>query len=195
MNRIKAYLINGERCSHGAVSPCGGQKRQNASTQRGGYNHAIIAILCVVFTTAIQGLCHADVMKLSSEDRKALQDSSRFHEVHSTKGLPPAILALCGGDGKLAEPGQNWNATDAITDPNLPAKRLIWAAVGADYYVVHYERGGIAHSFRILVAKLPKNGAKPTVAWQALAKQLKDYAAFLDALRNAKLDDRLNYGH
>jgi hypothetical protein len=97
------------------------------------------------------------------------------------------------GDGKLAEPGQNWNATDVITDPTLPGKRLIWAAIGEEYYVVHYERGGIAHSFHILVAKLPKNDAKPTVVWRAVGHQLKDDAAFLDALRNGKLDDRLNY--
>jgi len=112
---------------------------------------------------AIQSLCYADVTKLPAEDRKALLDASRFHEVHATSDLPSAILALCdgGGDGKLAEPGQNWNATDVITDPALPGKRLIWAAVGGEYYVVHYERGGVAHSFHILVAKLTKNDVKP----------------------------------
>jgi hypothetical protein len=142
----------------------------------------------------IGGLCCGDVTKLPAEDRKVLQDSSRLHEIHSTKDLPPAIVALCADDkGRLADPGQNWNPTDAVTDPTLPWKRLIWAAVNGDYYVVHYERGGIDHSFHVLVAKLPKNDAKPTVVWQALAKQLKDYAAFLDALRNGKLDDRLNY--
>jgi hypothetical protein len=79
--------------------------------------------------------------------------------------------------------------------PSLPWKRLIWAAVGNDYYVVHYERGGIDHSFHILVARLPKNDAKSTVIWRALGRPFKDYAAFLDALRNGKLDDGLNYPH
>jgi hypothetical protein len=148
----------------------------------------------LLFAIAIQGLCNADVTKLSNEDRKALEDSSRFHEVHSTKDLPPAVVALCAGDkGRIAEPGQNWNATDAIMDPSLPWKRLIWAAVGNDYYVVHYERGGIDHSFHILVARLPKNDAKPKVVWRALGRPFKDYAAFLEALRNGKLDDRLDY--
>jgi len=114
--------------------------------------------LYVLFAMAIQSWCYADVTKLPAEDRKALSEASRFHELHSTSDLPPAILALCdgGGDGKLAEPGQNWNATDAITDPTLPGKRLIWAAVGGEYYVVHYERSGIAHTFHLLVAKLTK---------------------------------------
>jgi hypothetical protein len=152
--------------------------------------------LCLLFTAAIQSLCCADVTKLSAEDRKALLDASRFHEVHSTKDLPPAVVALCGDDkGKLADPGQNWNATDAITDPTLPWKRLIWAAVGSEYYVVHYERGGIDHSFHLLVAKLTKNDVKLMLVWHAVGHQLKDYAAFLDALRTGKLDDRLNSPH
>ena len=146
---------------------------------------------------AIQSLCYADVTKLPAEDRKALLDASRFHEVHATSDLPSAILALCdgGSDGKLAGPGQNWNATDVVTDPTLPGKRLIWAAVGHEYYVVHYERGGVAHSFHILVAKFTKNDVKPKVVWRAVGHQLKDYAAFLDALRSGKLDDRLDYPH
>jgi hypothetical protein len=154
--------------------------------------HFVLYLLCVVGT---QSFCYADVTKLSTENRRVLEDSSRFHEVHSTGDLPPAIVALCGGDGKLAEPGQNWNATDVITDPTLPGKRLIWAAVGGDYYVVHYERGGIAHTFHVLVARLAKNDAKPKVVWRAIGGPLKDYTGLLDALRLGKLDDRLDYAH
>ena len=149
----------------------------------------------LLFAVAIQSWCCGDVTKLPAEDRRALQDSSRFHEVHSTGDLPAAIVALCADDARLAEPGQKWNATDAITDPTLPSKRLIWAAVGADYYIVHYERGGIAHTFHVLVARLAKNDAKPKVIWRGVGGPLKDYAAFLIALRNGKLDDRLDYAH
>jgi hypothetical protein len=152
---------------------------------------------CVVLAAAVGSLCCADVAKLPVEDRNALQDSSRFHEVHSASDLPSAILALCDGgrDGKLAEPGQKWNATDVITDPTLPGKRLIWAAVGGEYYVVHYERGGIAHTFHILVAKFSKNDARAKAVWRAVGGPFKNYAAFLDALRTGKLDDRLDYPH
>jgi hypothetical protein len=150
--------------------------------------------LCLLIAVAIQSLCSADVTKLPVDDRRVLQDSSRFHEVYSTSDLPPATVALCtGGNGRLAEPGQKWNATDAIIDPTLPGKRLIWATVGGDYYVIHYERGGIAHTFHILVARLTKNDAKPKVIWRAVGGPLKDYAAFLNAVRSGKLDDRLDY--
>ena len=150
----------------------------------------------LLFAIAIPSFCCADVAKLSADDRKLLQDASRFGEVHSTRDLPPGVVALCTGENdKMADPGQKWNATDAITDPTLPAKRLIWAAVGGDYYVVHYERGGIAHTFHVLVARLAKNDAKPKVVWRAIGSPLKDYPAFIEALQNGKLDDRLDYAH
>jgi|SRR6516165_9142173 len=148
--------------------------------------------LCLIFAVAIQSLCFADVTKLSAEDRKVLQDSSRFHEVHSTSDLPAAVVALCtNGVGKLAEAGAKWNATDSITDPTLPGKRLIWAAIGGEYYVVHFERGGIAHTFHILVARLRNDESQPRVVWRAVGGPFKNYAAFAAALRGGKLDDRL----
>jgi hypothetical protein len=148
-------------------------------------------VLCLLCVVASQSLCRADVTKLAANDRKILQDSSRFREVHSTSELPGSVIALCGD--KVAEPGQNWNATDSISDPTLPAKRLIWAAIGRDYYVVHYERGGIAHTYHVLVAKLANGEGKPKIIWQAIGGPFKDYAAFLGALRAGKLDDRLDW--
>jgi len=155
--------------------------------------HIAVYLLCAVST---HSLCWADVTKLAAEDHKALQNALRFHEVHSTSDFPPAIVTLCAGNnGKMADPGQKWNATDAIIDPSLPGKRLIWAAVGREYYVVHYERGGIAHSFHILVAKLTKPGAKAEVIWRAVGGPITNYAAFVDVLRTGKLDDRMDYAY
>jgi hypothetical protein len=152
-------------------------------------------VLCLFCAVSTYHLCCGDVTKLAAEDRKALENASHFHEVHSTGDLPPAVLALCdgGGDGKLAEPGQKWNATDVIMDPSLPGKRLIWAAVGGEYYIVHYERGGIAHTFHVLVAKFAKDGAKPKPVWRAIGGPFQDYAAFVEALRGGKLDNRMDY--
>ena len=59
---------------------------------------------------------------------------------------------------------------------------------------MRYDRGGIAHTFNILVAKLAKNDAKPKAVWVGIGGPFKDYAAFLDALRSGKRDDRLDYG-
>ena len=152
--------------------------------------------LHLFFAVAIQSLCFADVTKLAAEHRKVLEDSSRFREVPATTNLPPAVVALCADEGgRLAEPGQKWEATDVITDSSLPRKRLVWATVAGDYYVVHYERGGRGHSFHILVATLAKGDPKPKIVWRGVGGRLKNYSAFLEALRSGKLDDDLDYTH
>jgi hypothetical protein len=151
---------------------------------------------CLV-VLAIHGLCRADVTKLTTEHRKVLENSARFGEVHAVADLPPGIVALCADDnGKLADPGQTWEATDVVgPDSPFPRKRLIWAAVSGDYYVVHYERGGIAHSFHILVATVSKADSKPKIVWRAVGSHLENYSEFVRALRSGKLDDRLDYAH
>ena len=60
---------------------------------------------------------------------------------------------------------------------------------------MRYDRGGIAHTFNILVAKLAKNVVKPKAVWVGVGAPFKDYAAFVNGLRNGRLDDRLNYSH
>jgi hypothetical protein len=80
----------------------------------------------LLLAVTIQSLCYADATKftttnasdggLSAEDRKMLQDPALFHAVHSTRDLPSAVVTLCTEDGKIADPGQKWNATCVITD-------------------------------------------------------------------------------
>ena len=60
--------------------------------------------------------------------------------------------------------------------------------------MLHYEPGGIAHSFHILIAELHGN-TNPRVIWRGVGRQLKDYKAFLAALDSNKLNDSLDYGH
>ena len=152
--------------------------------------HSLLAVM------AVQSICFADVTKLPADDQKALRDVSRFHEIHAVTNLPPAIFTLCADyRGRLAEPGQKWEVTDVITDDKLPTKRLIWAVTDGDYYVVHYERGGIGHSFHFLVARLKVGESKPSFVWRGVGGQLKDYSTFLEALQSGKIDDRLDYGH
>ena len=145
---------------------------------------------------AVHALCYADVTKLSGEQRKRLERSTTFHEVHAVVDLPAKVVALCADqDGRLADPGQKWEATDYISDPSLPQKRLIWAATDGEYYVVHYERGGRGHSFHILVASIASSNAPAEVLWRGVGGELKDLAAFRAALAGDKLDDRLDYVH
>jgi len=153
-------------------------------------------MLCFLALEVMPTFCDAEVTKLPPEYRRVLQDVTRFREIRAVRNLPPVVVALCADDkGKIAEPGQKWEVTDFITDDTLPSKRLIWAATDGERYVVHYERGGRAHSFHVLVATLTTADTNPRVVWRGVGSHLKDYSAFLAALQSGKLDDTLDYAH
>ena len=155
----------------------------------------LLATLLVAITAA-QAICCADVTKLRPEDRKVLEDASRLREVHATTNLPPQVLSFCAdGNGRIAEPGQKWQVTDVILHDTLPRKRLIWGAVGGGLYVVHYESGGMAHGYHVLVARFKQDDKKAEVVWHAVGKQLKDYSALLDAIKRNTLRDELDYAY
>jgi len=145
--------------------------------------------LGVLLLVAVQGF--ADVTKLPIDTQRLLHDASRFH---ATTVLPGGIFALCADhNGRLADPGGAWEATDVISDKTLPTKRLIWAVTDGDYYVVHYERGGRGHSFHVLVARL--EDSKAQLVWHGVGNHFKDYSAFLNELQTGELDDRRDYYH
>ena len=150
----------------------------------------------LVTVMALQSLCLAEVTKLPAHDQKVLRDVSRFREIHAATNLPRTVFSSCAYDrGRLAERGQKWQVSDVITDNTLPRKRLIWAVTDGDYYVVHYERGGYAHSFHVLVAKVKAADSKPSFVWRGAGGQVRDFKAFLDAVAGNKLDDRVDYAH
>ena len=90
---------------------------------------------------------------LSAELRTHLKDE-RFGIVTSIRGLPlgvrEALQTLFGtGSLDIAEPGAEFQATDVVMNPKLPIRRLIAAGCSSDHCLVYYERGGIAHTWRV----------------------------------------------
>src|SRR5438477_8186963 len=80
--------------------------------------------LFILATMVIQSFCLAGVTKLPADDQKVLREVSRFHAIHGATNLPPVVFALCADSrGRLAEPGQKWQVTDAITDDKLPDRK------------------------------------------------------------------------
>ena len=58
----------------------------------------------------------------------------------------------------LANPGQKYQVTDVVVDRGLPRRRLVFAGVRGDEWLVHYELGGIGHSYCVLLFKVdPQN--------------------------------------
>jgi hypothetical protein len=87
----------------------------------------------------------------------ALRDhvkSERFDVVTSIRGLPlgvrDALQTLFGGGTlDIAEPGAEFQGPGVAANPKLPIRRLVAAGCSIDHCLVHYERGGTAHTWLV----------------------------------------------
>jgi hypothetical protein len=138
-------------------------------------------------------LCSASVAgaTLSTANEAALLDAAHFQIVPTSTGVPAAVLACCGDPQKrLAAPGERWAPADVLAAGSTLARhRLIWMAQGNDLTVVHFEQGGIAHTYHVVVLRnnpMPWNDA---VLWRATGPHVIDYAQFVQALRDKEFTE------
>ena len=92
---------------------------------------------------------------LSDPLRRHLTDE-RFQIVTSLRGLPLGVretLQSLFGTGSLdiAEPEAAFQASAVNANPKLPSRRLVTAGCSSDHCLVHYERGGIARTWHVML--------------------------------------------
>jgi hypothetical protein len=153
---------------------------------------ALAVVFASLSTTAL-----AQVTKLAAADREKLLKAADAPLVLTMHEIPPEVVKACaaassGGGFELADAGKPFQVTDVITDEKLPGKRLDWAARIPGYMVVHYEIGGVAHAYHVMVVALDPD-KKAHVVWAALTKPLKSYPEFRAALIAGELDDQFPY--
>ncbi len=101
---------------------------------------------------------------LSAPLRARLQ-GERFDIVTSIRGLPLGVrntLEMLFGSGGLdiAEPGAEFQMTNAAVDAKLPNRRLAAAWCSIDHCLVYHERGGSAHSWHAALFHWTPAGTK-----------------------------------
>ena len=86
---------------------------------------------------------------------------STFSLITDARNLPgPVLRAFTEQGGSrlvIANPGKKFRATDVVYDATLPSKRLIFAGVSGEKCFVHYEQGGIGHSFLVALFEVDSN--------------------------------------
>jgi len=95
---------------------------------------------------------------------------------------------------EMANPGEKYQVTDVITERGLPRRRLLFAGVSDNKWFIQYERGGLGHSYFVVVFSVEPRGAV-RFFWGGAgfqgAKDLDDLRKKIAAGRFA--DDRLYY--
>jgi len=113
----------------------------------------IISCVGVIVGCALAVTAQAQAPPVSPTVAASLQAhvrGERFQAVTAMRGLPLGVreeLQRMFGSTAMAvaDPGEPFQATDNITDPSLPGRRLNVAGCSQDHCLVYYERGGFAH--------------------------------------------------
>ena len=114
----------------------------------------LLFVICVGLWSAVAASSQASGGVLSAALRSHVQNE-QFQIVTAIRGLPLGIrdeLQRMFGSGGLdiANPGEDFQRTAAVANPNLPLRRLIAAACSNDHHcLVYYERGGREHTWHV----------------------------------------------
>jgi len=88
-------------------------------------------------------------------------------QVKSSKEKIPSFISdyleAFDNDFKIANPEENWTATDVTFDKNLAKRKLIYFAQGKQISLLSYYKGGIGKSICILIFE--NNGDNVTDFW------------------------------
>jgi hypothetical protein len=111
--------------------------------------------VAVLFLFAIALNAQQFHKRLSATEKEHILDGP-FTEVTRTEAMAAnarqAFAKITGEPSfALANPGQKYQATDVVVDRTLPRRRLVFAGVRGDEWFVHYELGGIGHSYCVVM--------------------------------------------
>lgn len=117
-----------------------------------------------------------------------LVDGKRFESIAAVSALPAPVRAELARLMKqetlsMADPGQPFQVTDVVSDRTLPGRRLILAGQAGDIVVVHYESGGFAHLYKLLVLRVA-DGTASVAATAHTKGALPDLGALKDVGRH-----------
>ncbi len=126
-------------------------------------------VACISAAAAATFACvvssRTDVTRLASPERAALEQGNNVEMVYATGAISLGDEAACAtviSDHRfwMADPGKPFNVTDVGPDDRIPSRRLLWAAHLPDYFLLHYESGGIAHGFHVILVRVTGSSAR-----------------------------------
>lgn len=111
---------------------------------------AVLLLCCSAAAASAQGPVPTT---MTSQLRNHVRDE-RFQIVTAMRGLPLGVREelqrMFGSSAAaIADPGTEFQATDDISKPGLPIRRLVAAGCAQDHCLVYYERGGYAHTWLV----------------------------------------------
>jgi hypothetical protein len=155
---------------------------------------AVILFIWIVYHAVALG----GITRLSKYDRSHLLVKDTFQVLTSTARIPIDVKSTFAAACRertfsMADPGQEYQETDVVEDTTLPIRRLLFAAKSADHFLIHYEIGGFAHSYHVLLFRLKDSVAQFVWGASCEGQPFHDMDELKSAISADKLDDRSPY--
>jgi hypothetical protein len=156
--------------------------------------HIALPLTLFLLTTDVAGGQSPAAPLTLTEAQRAHLRTEQFARVTSVAALSSEVrealrVLFRSPTLELAEPGAEFQVTDVIFKPNLPIRRLILAGCSNDHCLVYYERGGIAHTFSVVLFRIDKGAAQ--FEWGGIAPR--DVQS-LDELKALMVDGKIKGG-
>ncbi len=156
--------------------------------------HMALPLALLLLATDVVGSQQPAAPPTLTDAQRAHLRTEQFARVASVAGLSSevrgALRALFRSPTlELAEPGAEFQVTDVIFKPNLPIRQLILAGSSSDHCVVYYERGGIAHTFSVVLLRIDNGTAQ--FEWGGIAPR--DVQS-LDELKTLMVEGKIKGG-
>lgn len=121
---------------------------------------ALLAAVICALSAAGQSAADSGHRKSDSTPKLSGVDAQRLlagpcQLVTSTAQFPDKLKAAFAiltrePEFSVANPGEEYQATDVMTRHKLPMRRLVIAGNCSGYWFVHYEHGGIGHGYALV---------------------------------------------
>ncbi len=131
--------------------------------------------LAFLGTLLLGPAANAQITHLDPSVRHAIM-SGHYVVKYRLHDMPLAVMtaASAARDPKvakspliMADAGGPFQATDVIVIRRLPGYRLIAAYGSDDYWIMHYEVGGVAHTYHVAVFAAQPQAAAAQFLWHA----------------------------
>lgn len=166
-----------------------------------------LLLVATVFIPAIgyPAALHPSISQANKENQIVLSPSEREHvfdgeykTVLNVDQLPQQVKIAFAALAKQAEfemanPGDDFQLTDVITQKGLLRRRLIFAEISPHKCIVHYEQGGRAHTYYVVVFSIDAAQAARFVWGGAMWPAAKNLTQLRSAIKSGIIKDDLPY--
>jgi hypothetical protein len=159
---------------------------------RCGITSLVLSITCCLPFVAV-----AQHDQRSSAEREHLLDG-QFKLLSKTESIPDNVKQAFSKISRqtpfvMANPGQPFQVTDEVFYRKLPWRRLVFAGVQDDRWFLHYERGGLAHSYYVVSFRADSHGDARFLWGCGLGESVKTLERLRTMVATCQLADAESY--